>query len=214
MTLKYETIVTGSFQENCFMVWDTDTMTGIFIDPGAEPEKLLASAKSKNVKIEGIFNTHGHIDHVGAVQGIVDALDVPFALHKKDLVVVNALGQQAALFGIGGNWQPPNVDVLLDNDSEIPVGNIRGKVLFTPGHTPGGVCFLFDGVVFAGDTLFAGSIGRSDLPGGNGALLMDSINDQLMTLNDSVKVMSGHGPASTIGKERKHNPFINMNGIF
>lgn len=208
MSLKYEAIVTGPLQENCYLVWDTDTMEGIFIDPGADAPKLLKAAAFHKVKVVGIYNTHAHIDHVGAVSAIVEELGVPFALHKAETQVLGALPMQASMFGLGSPGKPPKVDIQLEPDSEIQVGNLRGKVLFTPGHTPGGICFLFNNKVFVGDTLFSGSIGRSDLPGGNGRQLVNSIHTQLMTLDDDIEVLSGHGPATSIGMERRHNPYL------
>jgi glyoxylase-like metal-dependent hydrolase (beta-lactamase superfamily II) len=208
MTLKSQTIVNGPFQENCFLVWDDDVKKGIFIDPGAEPEKLMRTASFINVEIEGIYNTHAHIDHTGGVALIQNTLGIPFALHSADLFMLDGLPNQARMFGLPP-MEAPTVNRELAEGDTVQVGEYTGKVLYTPGHTPGGVSFLFDDVVFVGDTLFSGSIGRTDLPGGSMEQLMSSIQEKLLVLDDDVKVMCGHGPSTTIGVERAHNPFLN-----
>ena len=207
MPLQIETIVNGPFQENCYLVWDDRTMTGIFIDPGDEARKLIKTASFKNVKVEGIYNTHGHLDHAGAVAAIVKELSIPFAMHAADASMLQSMPDQARMFGLPP-VEVPKVDVELSEGDTLKVGGHEGSVIHTPGHTPGGVCFLFDKVVFVGDTLFAGSVGRSDLPGGSHRQLIESIQKKLMPLDDSVKAYSGHGPVTSIGMERKHNPFL------
>lgn len=208
MTLKYDMIVNGPFQENCFLVWDDETKKGVFFDPGDEAERLVKAASFLNIEIEGIYNTHAHIDHAGAVAKIKEMLGVPFALHPDDAPLLDRMSQQAQMFGLGP-IQVPTVDKELFHDDELVIAGHSVKVIHTPGHTPGGVCFLFHDFVVVGDTLFAGSIGRTDLPGGSMPQLMDSIRNHLMTLDDHLKVLSGHGPATSIGAERKYNPFIN-----
>jgi hydroxyacylglutathione hydrolase len=207
MTLKFETIVNGPFQENCYLVWDDQAKTGIFVDPGDEAERIIRSAEFLKVKVEGIYNTHGHLDHAGAVDEVIDALGVPFALHPDDEFLLKNMPNQAAMFGLPG-MRVPAVDVRLAAGDRYAVGEHEFSVLHTPGHTPGGVCFLFDGVVLVGDTLFAGSIGRTDLPGGSHRQLIQSIQDRLLPLDDEVRVLCGHGPSTTIGAERKYNPFL------
>ncbi|MDJ0765247.1 MAG: MBL fold metallo-hydrolase [Myxococcota bacterium] len=207
MTLKFETIVNGPFQENCFLVWDSETLSGAFIDPGSEPERLVRTAKFMNIEIEGIYNTHGHIDHVGAVSAIQQMLDCPFALHPADRFLLETLPSQAQMFGLG-EMDVPSLDNELADGDKIVIAGHEALVIHTPGHTPGGVCFLFEGVVVVGDTLFSGSIGRTDLPGGSTDQLISSIKERLLVLDDDVKVFCGHGPATTIGLEREHNPFL------
>jgi hydroxyacylglutathione hydrolase len=207
MALKYETIVNGPFQENCFLVWDDESKKGIFIDPGAEPEKLIRTASFLGIDVEGIYNTHGHIDHAGGVDAVKQKLGIPFAIHPADQFLLEGLADQARLFGVTTGKEPTIDKPLADND-EFMVGSHKATVIHTPGHSPGGVCFTFDKVVFVGDTLFAGSIGRTDLPGGNLDQLLGSIKGRLMTLDDNTRVLSGHGPPSTIGVERAHNPFL------
>ncbi len=207
MPLNVETIVNGPFQENCYLVWDDRTMTGIFIDPGDEAGKLIKTASFKNVKVEGIYNTHGHLDHAGAVAAIVKELSIPFAMHAADGYMLESMPDQARMFGLPP-MEVPKIDMEISEGDTVKVGEHEGSVIHTPGHTPGGVCFLFDKVLFVGDTLFAGSIGRTDLPGGSHRQLIESIQKKLMPLDDSVKAYSGHGPVTSIGMERKHNPFL------
>ena len=208
MSLKVETVVNGPFQENCHIVFDSDEMTGIFIDPGAEPKRLMEIAKKLGVRIIGIYNTHGHIDHAGGVQVIKDTLKVPFAMHPDDDFLLKILPEQARAFGVDAA-EVPEVDTALADGDTFQVGSLTGKVLHTPGHTPGGVCFLFGEDLFVGDTLFYGSVGRTDLPGGSTRTLLESIQNKLLTLPDDVRVYSGHGPGTTIGSERTGNPYLN-----
>jgi len=209
MSLKIETIVNGPFQENCYLVYDDKNKQGAFIDPGDEPDKLISAAKIKEVKVEAIFNTHGHLDHAGAVADIADKLKIPFAMHPEDEFLLEGMPSQAAMFGLPP-MRIPTLDRRLKAGEQIEIAGHKGEVLFTPGHTPGGVCFLFNDVVFVGDTLFAGSIGRTDLPGGSHKQLLSSIKSKLMVLDDSVRAFSGHGPVTTIGNERRNNPFLRL----
>jgi hydroxyacylglutathione hydrolase len=208
MTIKYETIVNGPFQENCFLVWNDDTKKGIFIDPGDEPEKLMRSASFLNIEIEGIYNTHAHIDHAGAVATIKEKLGVPFALHPGDKPLLERMPQQAQMFGLPP-MAVPTVDKELQHGEKLAILDTEVTVLHTPGHSPGGVCFQFNEFVFVGDTLFSGSIGRTDLPGGTYEQILDSIRTHLFVLDENLKVLTGHGPATTIAVEQKSNPFLN-----
>ncbi len=208
MTLKYETIVNGPFQENCFLVWNDDTKKGIFIDPGDEPDKLMRSASFLNIEIEGIYNTHAHIDHAGAVAIIKAKLGVPFALHPEDKPLLERMPQQAQMFGLP-SMEVPTVDHELHHGEKLAILDTEVTVLHTPGHSPGGVCFQFNEFVFVGDTLFSGSIGRTDLPGGSYEQILDSIRTHLFVLDENLKVLTGHGPATTIATEQKFNPFLN-----
>ncbi len=208
MTLKFETIVNGPFQENCFLIWDDETKKGIFVDPGDEAEKLVRSANFLNIEIEGIFNTHGHIDHAGAVVEMKKTFDVPFAIHPDDKFLLENLPGQARMFGLGEIEAPTSDRDITDGEKLLLAGH-EATVIHTPGHSPGGVCFLFNDFIVVGDTLFAGSIGRSDLPGGSMEQLMSSIKERLLPLADDLKVLCGHGPMTNIGVERSHNPFLN-----
>ncbi len=208
MPLKVETIVNGPFQENCFIAYDDQSNQGVFIDPGDEPERLMRTALGLGVEIVAILGTHAHIDHAGGVSVIKDHLKVPFAMHQDDEFLLRILPDQAEMFGVD-RVEIPVIDTPLHHGDTYKVGELTATVIHTPGHTPGGICFWFGEVVFVGDTLFAGSIGRTDLPGGSTRALLDSIQTRLLNLEDSVRVFSGHGPSTTIGHERRGNPFLN-----
>jgi glyoxylase-like metal-dependent hydrolase (beta-lactamase superfamily II) len=207
MPLKYETLVVGPFQENCFLIWDDETLKGVFIDPGDEAERLVRTARSLNLEIEGIYNTHAHLDHAGAVAEVKEMLGIPFALHPEERPLLDHMSQQAQMFGLPP-VEAPSVDQELHHGDKLVLAGHEASVLHTPGHSPGGVCFSFDGVVVVGDTLFAGSIGRTDLPGGSYEQLIDSIKKHLLVLDDNTVVLNGHGPSTSIGVEREYNPFL------
>ena len=207
MTLKIETIVNGPFQENCYLVWEEESKQAIFVDPGDEAQRLIGTARTLGLDVKGVFNTHGHIDHAGAAAEVCAAFGVPFAMHPADAFLLEGLPEQARMFGLPP-MAVPRLDRELADGSTFAVGSAAGEVIHTPGHTPGGVCFRFDGVVFVGDTLLAGSIGRPDLPGGSTRQLLTSIRDRLLVLPEGTRALSGHGPATSIGTEKKHNPFL------
>ena len=207
MPIQFETIVNGPFEENCFLAWDDATMAGILIDPGSEPDLILSRVEARGVRLDGIFNTHGHLDHTGAVAAISRRLGIPFALHPADRPLVASLPVQARMFGLP-EVESPEVDIEIVPGEDIAIGGCQARVLYTPGHTLGGVSFVIDELAFVGDTLFLGSIGRTDLPGGSYPELIQSIVEQLLPLGDDTQVLTGHGPATTIGFERAHNPFL------
>ena len=207
MNLKFETIVNGPFQENCYLVWEEESRAAIFLDPGDEPERLLHTARFQGLDVRGVYATHGHIDHAGAAAAICASLGVPFAIHPADGFLLEGMPEQARMFGLPPIGVP-RVDRELAEGDTVEVGSARGEVICTPGHTPGGVCFRFGDVIFVGDTLFAGSVGRTDLPGGSTRQLLQSIRERLLVLPDDVRAFSGHGPATSIGYEKKHNPFL------
>jgi hydroxyacylglutathione hydrolase len=214
LNVKHETLVTGAFQVNCYILWDESTGDGIVVDPGGDEDRIVAAIQKNKVKVVGIYNTHAHFDHIGAVQALKTRLNVPFALHRGDAQLVAEANTQGQMFGMHIPMEAPDVEQWLEDGMKITFGNVTGEVLHTPGHTRGGVCFLFADNLFVGDTLFAGSVGRSDLPGGDGRQLIESIQKRLMPLPDSVKVFPGHGPSTSIGQERQFNPFINYSGGF
>ncbi len=195
------------FASNCYIVGAESNKEGIIIDPGAEADRILKTVEDLGLRVKFIVVTHAHIDHIGALREVKEATTAEVAIHTDDASSLQArhplerasrLSLQAPL--------PPN-RLLKDGDS-IDIGNLHFKVLHTPGHSPGGICLLGEGVVFTGDTLFNFGIGRFDMPGGNGHQLMESIHTKLMVLPDNTVVYPGHGPETTIGTERQWNPFL------
>jgi hydroxyacylglutathione hydrolase len=198
----------GPIQANCYVVGCEQTKEGVVIDPGDEAERILAEIENEGLTIKYILNTHAHFDHIQANGPLVEATGAPLALHPLDLPLLSA-GGGGSVFGLVGETSP-EPDLELAEGDTIDFGQHTLQVLFTPGHTAGHVSFYEaqEGVVFDGDVLFAGGIGRADLPGGNYETLMASINDKLMILPDETVVCSGHGPATTIGRERATNPWL------
>lgn len=202
-----ETLVVGPLQVNCYVVGCEATGEGVVIDAGDEADDILAAIRQHGLKVKAILNTHAHFDHVGAVHALKAATGARFYLHQADLPLLRTAPMQAAYFGLRIG-PTPEVDVYLNEGDEIVFGQERLQVLHTPGHTAGGVSFVGDRVAFVGDELFQDSIGRTDLPGGNYTQLIYTVRTKLFTLSDDVVVYPGHGPATTIGREKRHNPFF------
>jgi len=199
----------GVFMTNCYIVGDEETNEAILIDPGEQIDEILKEVEKSGMKITKIVNTHTHIDHVAGVEKAKKELGVEFYLHPEEEPVLEALPEAAMRYPQFGDVEVPKVDGHIEEGDEIDIGNLKAKVLHTPGHTWGSVCLIVDGHVISGDTLFAGSVGRVDLTGGTSMReLVGSIKAKLMSLPDSTNVYPGHGPATTIGIERRSNPFI------
>lgn len=189
-------LVVGPYMSNCYIVGSEATKEGLIIDPGAEPDSILKVVNGLGLKIKLIVATHGHIDHVSAVNRVKEATGVPFAMHEAEIIK-------------GGVFEKsPQVDRPLKHGDIIEIGDVRFEVRHTPGHSPGGIILVGEGIVFSGDTLFQFSIGRTDFPGGSHSQLMTGIFEQLLVLPDETPVYPGHGPDTTIGMERKVNPFV------
>jgi glyoxylase-like metal-dependent hydrolase (beta-lactamase superfamily II) len=199
------------FRTNCFVLNCEETLEAIVIDPGAYAAAILEYIDSNGLKLMYIVATHGHADHVGAVSEIKRAKGVPFYLHEKEGIVLESFPDGARRFNFSDK-NPPEVDAWLDVQQTYRFGNCSFKVLETPGHSPGGVCFLFDEYVFVGDTLFRGGIAPTDIPGSDHELLLKSIRSQLYTLDENLVVFTGHGAVTTIGLEKMSNPFVNEPG--
>jgi glyoxylase-like metal-dependent hydrolase (beta-lactamase superfamily II) len=202
------TLPVGLIQTNCYIVGCEETQAGAIIDPGGHPERILAEVERHGLAIQYVLDTHAHFDHTEANGALVEATGATLALHPGDLPLLQAAGG-AALFGLAADPSPPPSLELQDGD-RIEVGSLCFQVLHTPGHTPGHVSFYEaeQGVLFDGDVLFYRGIGRTDLPGGSFSQLMNSIRQVLFALPDDTVVYSGHGPATTIGDEKRQNPWL------
>jgi glyoxylase-like metal-dependent hydrolase (beta-lactamase superfamily II) len=205
--LEVVALPNGQFAENCYLVADRRTREAVIIDPGEEPAMFLAELDTRAWSLRAIWLTHAHIDHILGVAAVKAATGVPIHLHPLDRPIYDALPQFGAWIGLQVEAPPPP-DLELRPGSPVRVGGFELQVRFTPGHSPGSVSFVGEGMVFGGDVLFNGSIGRTDLPGGDFPTLMSTIHSQFLTLPDSTVVHSGHGPDTTIGVERLTNPFL------
>lgn len=199
----------GPFAANCYIIGSEKTKEGLIIDPGEEARRILKAVEELGLHIKLIVLTHGHIDHIGALSEVKKATGAVIALHADEAGTLKSGEGRflSSMFGLSYK-DPPTPDRLLKDGDTIEVGDLHFTVLHTPGHSRGGICLLGDGVVFTGDTLFYYSVGRTDLPGGDMEQLMNGIHTKLMILPDDTKVYPGHGPESTIGHERRGNPFV------
>lgn len=199
----------GIFLTNCYIVGDEETNEAILIDPGEHIDDILAEVERSGLTITKIVNTHTHIDHVAGAEAAKKALGVGFYIHPEEEPVLQALPESAMRFPQFGDVEVPEIEGYIEEGDEIEIGNLRAKVLHTPGHTWGSICLLIDDQIISGDTLFAGSVGRVDLTGGTSMReLVRSIKTKLMVLPDTYDVHPGHGPSTTIGIERRLNPFL------
>lgn len=210
LRLRVTIIQVTPFGQNCTLFWDEATMRGAIVDPGGDLDRVRGAIGSNGVTVEKILLTHGHIDHAGGAAELRDALHVPVeGPHQADRFLLDNLQYQGAVYGLAGarNLVP---DRWLDEGETVEAAGFRFDVLHCPGHSPGSVVFVLRENQFAlvGDVLFAGSVGRTDLPGGDHETLIRSIQEKLLPLGDEVAFVCGHGPSSTIGRERATNPFL------
>jgi len=194
---------------NCYILGDEVTREAVVIDPGGDAPHILAVLQQEKLTLKTIINTHGHFDHVDANNALRDATGAPIAIHAADALMLSQPSAEA-LFFTGGRLQASSADVMLAEGDEVTFGDQRLKVVHTPGHTPGGISLILQSepIVYVGDTLFAGSIGRTDFPGGSFDDLIASVRTKIFPLGDHYVVMPGHGPATTVGEERMYNPFF------
>lgn len=199
----------GPFATNCYLVRDTETDEAILFDAGLEPEALVAAIRDAGVRLVRLVNTHGHIDHVAGNRAVLEAFDVPLAIHPDDRGLLEAVEMQGQMFGVTAE-NSPEPDELLGEGDTVALGRWRFEVRHTPGHSPGSLSFYEPehGICIVGDALFAGSIGRTDLPGGSFEELARSIRSRLYSLPDETTIYPGHMGLSTIGRERAGNPFV------
>ncbi len=199
-------LVVGPFTSNCYIVGSESSKEGMIIDPGDEAEGILRNVKDLELDIKSIILTHGHIDHIGALKEVKEATGAEVAIHADDAQALQE-NSVSAMFGLSYPTPPPP-NRLLQGEDSMDISGLHFLVLHTPGHSPGGICLLGEGIIFSGDTLFNYGIGRADLPGGSYSQLMNSIHTKLMILPDDTAVYPGHGPDTTIGAERSGNPFL------
>jgi glyoxylase-like metal-dependent hydrolase (beta-lactamase superfamily II) len=211
--MKIETFAINPFQMNCYVYYDETSGEGVLIDPGAythyEKNLIEKYVQSNKIKINLILNTHGHIDHIMGNAWAKEVFKVPILMHKDDLPLIGKATEQGKLFGVEFP-APPEPDELIDEESEIRAGKAVFKVLYTPGHSPGSVCFADEKakLIIVGDTLFRGSIGRTDLWMGDMDVLLNSITDKLLQYPNDYTIYPGHYEETTIGEEKKYNPFL------
>ena len=202
-----ETITVGPFLENCYVIGNE--AAGAIIDPGDEATRIALVVEQTGLEISQILVTHAHIDHVGAVAALAEEYACPVLMHAEAEPMLRQVPTQAMTMGLRFG-KVPTADRYIEDEEILDVGGLRLKSLYTPGHAPGHLALYVEdeGVVVSGDTLFAGSVGRTDLFGGSMEVLMRSINERLLTLPNETRVYPGHGPPTTIGDERAHNPFL------
>ncbi|XXM73755.1 MBL fold metallo-hydrolase [Lysinibacillus sphaericus] len=208
--MKWKQIPLGPLQTNCYVLWNDENKC-LIVDPGAEGEKLVSWLNENNLKPLAILLTHAHFDHIGAVDTIRDTYDIPVYIDEKESDWLTDPGLNGSgLFGMGQIQAGPP-ERIITSESTLNIDDFTLRVFKTPGHSPGSLSYYVqsEGIVFAGDTLFMGSIGRSDLPGGSHQELLSSIHDHLLTLPEETEVLPGHGPATSVGNEMDGNPFLN-----
>ena len=200
-------IPNGVFAENCYILADPRSRDAVLIDPGDEVPRFLDRLRADRYTLQAVWLTHAHLDHIQGVAAVKAATGVPVHLHPADRSLYDGAEDQGRWLGLAATAPPPP-DADLADGQALPVGDLRFEVRQVPGHSPGSVAFVGNGIAIVGDVVFEGSIGRTDLPGGNANQLIASIRDQLLSLPDETIVYPGHGPDTTIGRERRENPFL------
>lgn len=212
MSLSIALLTVSDFQQNCRVVFDPKTKRAIVVDPGGEAEKVISFLKKNELQLEGVYLTHSHIDHCGAVAPLLEALPVPLYGHAAERMFRENVTTVAQMYGIpsGAYFNCPEPDLYLDDGMEIDILGVKTKILSTPGHSPGSISLWMpsEGIVFSGDVIFLDSIGRTDLPGGQHDTLLASIGKLMDLIPLETKVLSGHGQDTTIGREKEKNPFL------
>lgn len=207
-----ESVVVGPLMVNCYVLGCESSREGVVVDPGDDTDRILEAVSRHGLKVVAVINTHGHFDHTGGNQRIVTETGAGLLIHELDAPMLARAVDTAAMFGLTAENSPPPSRFLTEGEF-VAFGEYRLRVLHTPGHTLGGCSLHLEGMVFTGDTLFADSVGRTDFPGGSSVALGKSIREKLLILPDDTIVYPGHGPSTTIGRERKHNPYLTPSGV-
>lgn len=204
-----EIIPVGPLSVNCMVLGCETTREGVVIDPGGDVERIEQVVTRHGLTVVAVLNTHGHFDHVGGNRRATSIFGAPLMIHQADMPLLGRAAEVARMYGIAAE-NSPEPDSFLEDGQQIVFGNHCLRVIHTPGHTQGGCCLYLEAekVLISGDTLFADSIGRTDLPGGSHEQLIESIRTRLMVLPDDVTIYPGHGPETTIGHEKRHNPYL------
>jgi glyoxylase-like metal-dependent hydrolase (beta-lactamase superfamily II) len=202
-------LAVGLLEVNCYILGDEETKEAVVIDPGGDEDEILEALKYHGLSLKTIIDTHGHFDHVDANQPLKDATGASIAIHEADATMLSRPSAEAMFF-TGNRLRLSGADILLKEGDVLSFGSYRLKVLHTPGHTPGGISLVMEGapLVYVGDLLFQGSIGRTDFPGGSFDDLITAVRTKIFPLGDNYTVYPGHGPVTTVGQERKYNPFF------
>ena len=204
--MKIENIVVGPLQVNCYIVYDEESLDAMVIDPGDDAGKIIRVIEDRKLLVSRIVCTHAHFDHIGAVRELKDKTGAPVTLSKDDSDIYMRADRQASVWGFQ-LAQPPVPDIYVADGEEIDVGKLHFRVMQTPGHSPGGICLYGEGIIFTGDTIFAGSVGRTDFPGGSMAELKRSFS-WILSLPPETKIFPGHGPLTTVKREKEFNFFV------
>ena len=199
-------LIVGELAVNCYLV--SREGRAVVIDPGDDVEVILGALEERNLKLEGIINTHGHFDHIGANGALKEATTALLYIHRGDAPCLQDAAANLSQWAGLGPVVSPAADVLLSGGEVLELAGLEFEVLHTPGHSPGGICLKVGDVLFTGDTLFAGSVGRVDFPGSSWEVLMKSLNEVILPLAPETMIYPGHGPASTLGAEKQNNPFL------
>ncbi|MCK5826080.1 MAG: MBL fold metallo-hydrolase [Desulfuromusa sp.] len=202
-----DTLPTGPLEVNCYIIGCENTKKAAVIDPGGNVEQILQRLHHHQLDLVMVINTHGHFDHIGGNRDLLAATAAELLIHQDDRQMLDYAAEHAAAYGLKVEISPPPTRELIDGEI-LSVGELSLQVIHTPGHSPGGICLYVNDCLLVGDTLFAGSIGRTDLPGGDHQLLINGIKEKLLPLPDETRVCPGHGPMTTIGEEKQHNPFL------
>jgi glyoxylase-like metal-dependent hydrolase (beta-lactamase superfamily II) len=207
MPLTHRVLHLGPLDNNTYLIVDVATRETAVVDVGFEPEAAIDAVRGADLKVRYLLNTHAHYDHAAGMREVQEAVGGEYWLHPGDRPLLDRLTEQGAAFGFPPAVAPAAVHDLADGQ-RLPLGEASLEVIHTPGHSPGGVCFRWGDWIWVGDTLFAGSVGRTDLPGGSFEELERSIRTRLFPLGDALQAFTGHGPATTLGRERRENPFV------